>query len=260
MVSNSQIKGVVSYLTRLTHTVDAFRFKFINVEIGKRFKNQESYPEIQYDLEITPKQSDIPYLWDFLSCKSTRIVQDGCEMVGIDWSNMFTKLNDIYYNGEKIGRYSGHLPNSFIKKVSKDIEENTPKQISTHFFCGGEKKELKLNINVEVSDIYISDGIQTDVSVYCSQVLVDGEPLENIPQDLAETIVGYMSEDDNLRSPLDGIIWSEITQYMDLADCELWTHTYTYMRNIGDIKIEDFNYTNHSTFSSKLCDFISGDY
>ena len=36
--------------------------------------------------------------------------------------------------------------------------------------------------------------------------------------------------------------------------------TYTYIRNIGDIKVDDFNYTNQSTFSSKLCDFISGDY
>jgi hypothetical protein len=181
-------------------------------------------------------------------------------MVGIDWSNIFTKVNDIYYNGEKISRYGGDIPQSFIKKVSKDIEENTPKQISTHFFCEGKRKELKLNINVEVSDMYIDDGITTNVSVYCNQVLVDNKPLENIPKDLAETIVGYISEDDNLRSPLDGIVWDEITQYMDLADCEIWTHTYANIRNIGDTEIEDFNYTNHSTFSSKLCDFISGDY
>jgi hypothetical protein len=91
-------------------------------------------------------------------------------------------------------------------------------------------------------------------------VLVDNEPLENITQDLAETIVGYMSEDDNLRVPLDGIVWDEITKYMSLEDCEIWTHTYTYLRNIDDIEVDDFNYVNHSTFSSKMCDFISGDY
>jgi hypothetical protein len=260
MVSNAQISGVVSYLTRLTHTAGAFRFKFVNVDIFKKIKNQQSYPEIHYDLEVTPKQSEIPYLWDFFNCKSNHIVQDGCEMVGIDWSNIFTKVNDIYYNGEKISRYGGDIPQSFIKKVSKDIEENTPKQISTHFFCGGKRKELKLNINVEVSDMYIDDGITTNVSVYCNEVLVDNKPLENIPKDLAETIVGYISEDDNLRSPLDGIVWDEITQYMDLADCEIWTHTYSNIRNIGDIEIEDYNYTNHSTFSSKMCDFITGDY
>jgi hypothetical protein len=59
-----------------------------------------------------------------------------------------------------------------------------------------------------VSDIYIDDGIQTDVSVYCSQALVDGEPLENIPQNLAETIVGYIQEDDNIKYPLEDIVWS----------------------------------------------------
>jgi hypothetical protein len=144
--------------------------------------------------------------------------------------------------------------------VTNDITQISPKQITTHFFCGGERKNLVLNVTYDVSNIYIDDGIQTDVSVYCSEVLVDGEPLENITQDLAETIVGYVSEDDNLRFPLDSSIWDEITKYMDLGSCEIWTHTYTFIRNIGDIQIDDFNFTNHSTFSSKLCDFISGDY
>ena len=260
MVNNTQIRGVISYLIRLTHTSGAFRFKFVNVDVFKKIKNQQPYPEIHYDLEVTSKQSDIPYLWDFFNCKSNHIVQDGCEMVDIDWSDFFSKVKDIYYNGEKISRYSGYIPNSYIEKVSKEIEENSPKQITTHFFCGGERKNLVLNIKCEVSDIYIDDGITTNISVYCDEVLVDNKPLENIPQDLAETIVGYVSEDDNLGSPFDEIVWDEITQYMNLADCEIWTHTYTHMRNIGDIEVEAFNYTNHSTFSSKLCDFISGDY
>ena len=125
---------------------------------------------------------------------------------------------------------------------------------------GGDKKRLTLKVNYEVSDIYIDDGITTDVSVYCDQVLVDGEPLENMSKDIVETIVGYVSEDDNLRTPSDNIVWDEITKYMNLGDCELWTHTYTFIRSIGDIEVTDFNYTNHSTFSSKMCDFISGDY
>jgi hypothetical protein len=69
-----------------------------------------------------------------------------------------------------------------------------------------------------------------------------------------------MSEVDDLRSPLDDIVWTEITKYMDLGDCELWTHTYTYLRNIGDVEVYDFNYINQSTFSSKMCDFMTGDY
>jgi hypothetical protein len=260
MVSNTQIKGVISYLTRLTHTVGAFRFKFVNVDVFKKIKNQQSYPEIHYDLEVTSKQSDIPYLWDFFNCKSNHIVQDGCEMVDIDSFDFFSKAKNIYYNGEEIRRYGGYIPNSFIEKVSKDIEQLSPKQISTHFFCGGNRKTLTLNVNYDFSDMYIDDGITTDISVYCSQVLVDNEPLENITQDLAETIVGYISEDDNIRYPLDGIVWDNITRYMDLESCELWTHTYTYFMNIGDIEVENFDYVSHSTFSSKLCDFITGDY
>jgi len=260
MVSNAQISGVVSYLTRLTHTAGAFRFKFVNVDIFKKIKNQQSYPEIHYDLEVTPKQSEIPYLWDFFNCKSNHIVQDGCEMVGIDWSNIFTKVNDIYYNGEKISRYGGDIPQSFINEISNKIQELGPKEVSAYFNCGGTKRKLTLKITYELADVYIDDGITTDVSVYSYQVLVEGEPVENIPQDLVETIVGYMSEVDDLRSPLDDIVWTEITKYMDLGDCELWTHTYTYLRNIGDVEVYDFNYINQSTFSSKMCDFMTGDY
>ena len=69
-----------------------------------------------------------------------------------------------------------------------------------------------------------------------------------------------MTENDNLRMPLDDIVWSEVTKYMDLGDCEIWTHTYTYIRTLGDIEVDDYNYVNQSTFSSKLCSFLSGDY
>jgi hypothetical protein len=260
MDNSSQIKGLVSYLTRLSHIVDSFKFKFVNVEYNYVTRGMKSQPEIQYDLEITPKQSDIPYLWDFFSCKSKHIIEDGCEMVGLSWKNVFTNVNNIYYNGKKINRYGGDIPNSFIEKISKQIQQIGPKEIKGSFFCESKLKNLTLKIAYELSDVYIDDGFTTDVSVYCNQVLVDGEPLENIPQDLAETIVGYMTESDDLRVPLDDIVWSEVTKYMDLGDCELWTHTYTYIRSIGDIEVTDFNYVNHSTFSSKMCDFISGDY
>ena len=260
MGTSGQIRGVISYISKLTHTVDAFRFKFINVVLDKVTRNGQSYPEIQYDLDITPKQSDIPYLWDFFSCKSKHIVEDGCDMVSLSFGEVFTKVNDIYYDGKRVSRYGGNIPAPFIQKISNEIQELDLKQINTNFFCGGERKTLTLKVNYEVSDIYIDDGITTDVSVYCHQALVDGEPLENIPQDLVETIVGYMSEDDNLRIPLDDIVWTEITKYMNLGDCEIWTHTYTYLRNIGGVEVSDFNYINQSTFSSKMCDFISGDY
>jgi hypothetical protein len=266
MISQGKIRVITHYLTRLTHTVDEFRFRFVNVEVGEENRhiigNVKSQPAfvIKYDLEITSKQPDTPYLWDFFSCKSNHIIEDGCGMVSINWSKIFPEIKDIYYNGKKINRYGGNIPQSFIKKILKDIKQLGPKQIKTHFFCGGERKILTLNVEYELSDVYVDDGITADVLVYCSQVLVDNEPLENITEDLAETIVGYMSETDGLRDNLDSIVWNNITQYMSLEDCEIWTHTYTYLRNIGDIDIDDFNYTNHSTFSSKLCDFISGDY
>ena len=260
MDSSSQIKGLVSYLTRLSHIVDSFKFKFVNVEVDKVVKNGDYYPEIRFDLYITPKQEDIPYLWDFFHCKSKHIIQDGCEMVGLDWSQVFTQVKDIYYNGRKSSKYGGDIPQSFINEISNKIQELGPKEVSTYFNCGGTKRKLTLKITYELADVYIDDGITTDVSVYSYQVLVEGEPVENIPQDLAETIVGYMSEVDDLRSPLDDIVWTEITKYMDLGDCEIWTHTYTYLRNIGDVEVYDFNYINQSTFSSKMCDFMTGDY
>jgi len=255
-----QIRGVVSYLTKLTHTVNEFRFRFVNVEVKKVTKNGLPSHEINYDLDIISKQSDIPYIWDFFSCKSKHIIEEGCDMVSLSFGNVYPIVNNIYYDGVKIRKYGGNIPVSFIQKISNKIQELGPKQISAYFNCGGEKKQLILNITYKLSDVFIDDGITTDVSVYCQQALVNGELLENIPQDLAETIVGYMTESDDLRIPLDGIFWDEVTKYMDLEDCELWTHTYTYIRNIGDVVVDDYNYVNQSTFSSKLCSFLSGDY
>lgn len=257
MITNSEAKGIKLYLERLIHPIKMFNFKFTDVEYEIDYKGKLV---IKYDLYIQSKQKDIPWLWDYFNCKSKHIVENACDIVGISYGNVFPSVKYIYVDDFESPRYGGYLSDSFIEKIFNDIKQNSPKQINTHFFCGGERKNLVLNVRYEVSEIYIDDGITTDVSVYCSQVLVDGEPLENIPQDLAETIVGYVSEDDNLRFPLDSIIWGEITKYMDLESCELWTHTYTFIRNLGGVEVEDFNFTNHSTFSSKLCDFISGDY
>jgi len=261
MLSNSQkLKGVITYLSKLTHTVDSFRFKFINIEVNYVTRGMISGAEIQYDLDITPKHPDTPYLWNFFNCKSKDIIKDGCRMTSINWNNLFTNVNNIYYNGEKLSRYGGDIPQSFIKKISNKIQQLGPKQVSASFNCGGKPRKLTLNITYELADVYIDDGMTTDVSVYCHQALVEGEPLENIPQDLAETIVGYMTEVDSLKEPLDSIVWNEVTKYMNLGDCELWTHTYPYIRTIGNIEVDDYNYINHSTFSSKLCSFLSGDY
>lgn len=257
MVTNSEAKGVKYYLERLIHPVKGFNIKFTDVEYEI---NKYGDLVIEYDLRIQSKQKDILWLWDYFSCKSKHIVEDACDIVGMSYGDIKPIVKLIYVDDFESQRYGGYVPELFVEKVSNDIKQSTPKNITTHFFCGGERKNLVLNVTYEVSDIYIDDGVTTDISVYCNQLLVDGEPLENIPQSLAEIIVGYFQEDDNLRYPLDTIIWSEITKYMDLESCEIWTHTYTYIRNIGDIEVEDYDYVTHSTFSSHLCDFISGDY
>ena len=47
MDSSPQIKGLVSYLTRLSHIVDSFKFKFVNVESNYVTRGVKSQPEIQ---------------------------------------------------------------------------------------------------------------------------------------------------------------------------------------------------------------------
>lgn len=257
MITNAEAKGIKLYLERLTHPVRMFNFKFSNIEYEIEYNGKLV---IEYDLYIQSKQKDIPWLWDYFSCKSKHIVDDACNIVGISYGDVRPIVKLIYVDDFESQRFGGYLPDSFTDKITEDIKQNSPKQITTHFFCGGERKSLTLIISSEVSDVYIDDGIITNVSSYCSQILVDGEPLENIPQNLAETIVGYLQDDDNIRYPLDNIVWSEITKYMALEDCEIWIHTYTYIINIGDIEIDSFDYIGHSTFSSKMCDFISGDY
>jgi hypothetical protein len=257
VITKAEAKGIKLYLERLIHPIKLFNFKFINIEYEIQYNGKLV---IEYDLYIQSKQKDIPWLWDYFSCKSKHIVEDACNIVGVSYGDVRPIVKLIYVDDFESQRYGGYIPESFVEKVSNEIKQPTPKNITTHFFCGGERKNLVLNVTYEVSDIYIDDGITTNVSVYCNQVLVDGEPLENIPQNLAETIVGYLQEDDNIRMPLDDKVWGEITKYMDLQSCEIWTHTYTYIRNIGDIQVEDYDYVTHSTFSSKMCDFISGDY
>lgn len=264
MEINAQLKGLLSYLTKLTHTVDQYRVKFINVGINKVTKNGESVDQIVYDLDITPKDNDIPWLWDFFNCKSKHIVQEGCEMVSIDWSVINMKVNDIYYNGEKIKKYGGYIPSWFKTEMVKKIKQSVPNQIKTNFFCvelsKSVTKSLTLNVVYEVVDIYPDDGFVMDVHIYANQVLVDNELIENITPDIAEIISGHVQELGGPTGNLDDIFWTEITNYMDLSDCELWSHTYTYIVSVGGIETDGSDYLAYSTFSSKMCDFMNGDY
>lgn len=257
MISSGQIKGAISYLTKLTHTVDEFRISFINIEYDV---DENEIIIFECDLNVQSKKKDIPWLWDFFHCKSKHIIEESFEIVGINFNSVKIRINEIYVDGFEVEPHSGYIPDSFINKVSEEIQNNVSKQIKSQFYCGGKRKEIVLIVNYEVSDIYIDDGLTTNISVYCSEVLIDGEPLKNITKDLAETIVGYFTESESIRMRLDAVVWDEITQYMNLAGCEIWTYTYAYIKNIGEVEVEDFNIINHSLFSSNLCDFITGDY
>ena len=43
MVNSGQIKGVVSYISKLTHPVDEFNITFSNIELDETIKNLEDY-------------------------------------------------------------------------------------------------------------------------------------------------------------------------------------------------------------------------
>lgn len=255
MITKFEVTGIRTYLLKLTHNILTYDFKFENLEFDVDYRNRV---EISYDLNITSRGDDTPWLWDYFDCKSKHILQDACEIVDLPFSIVYPKLRNLTVNGVSAIRYSGLIPISFEDKINKLIKENTNKEISVHFFCGNEKKFLRLTIEPEVSEIFIDDGITSDISVYVEQATIDGKPLENLTEDIVETIVGYVQEYDDLRLQYDNIVWDEVSKYMDLESCELWGHTYTYIRNIGGIEPESYDYVAHSTFSSKLCDFISG--
>jgi hypothetical protein len=254
-MNNAQLKGIVSYLTKLTHTVDMFRFKFVNVTVEDSEKLK-----IQYDLDITSKKDDIPWLWDFFHCKSKHIIQDGCEMVSVDWSDISSNLNNVYYNGTIIQRYGGYIPKWFEDKAHELFKANTVKSVETYFYCGNQKRILKLYLRYYGSDMYIDDGITSNITIDCIGIALDGELINITNEEILEMITGYIIEMDYIKQGLDDVIWNEINEYMKLMDCEIWTHTYVNMGTINDIPIDSYDYVNQSTFSNKMCDYINGEF
>ena len=172
MISDGQVKGIISYLTKLTHTVDMFRFKFNNVEY--KINSSTGKVTIEYDVYIESKEKDIIWLWDFFNCKSKHILEEACDVVSTNFGDILPIVKYIYLNGFETERYGGYVPESFITKVDKFIQQRGKKQILTHFFCEEKRIDLRLNVTYGVSDIYVDDGLITNISVYCNQVLVDG--------------------------------------------------------------------------------------
>jgi hypothetical protein len=260
MIGQGRIRAITHYLTKLTHTVDSYRFKFVNVVVNKLTNNMKVVPEFRYDLEITTKGDDVPYLWDFFNCKSKHILQDASEMLGVEWNDIYGRLNKTSVNGQEIPIYQDYLPEKFGEELNNRIKNVNKEFIQVSFWCNSEVKTLKLYITYELSDVYTSEGIDVDISVYCDRITIDDVPVENLTKDIVETIVGYVNDSDLLTDIFSNVVWDFVTQYMSLEDCEIWTHVHAYVRNIGNIQADSWNYTSHPILSSKLCDFMNGEY
>lgn len=257
MITIPEIKGVTRYLEKLTHPVKMFNFNYKNVQYEF---NYDGKVNLSYDLYITSKQPNSPWMWDYFHCKSKHIVEDACDMVGASFGDVLTHVNVIYVDGIESPRFGGIIPDRFSNDIISKIEKNSPKVFERFFFCNGERKIIKFYVEYDVTDIYIEDGIILDISVECNKMTIDNEEVLNLNEDIVNVIAGYMNDsNDDFKIPADDIIWIETNKYMELDNCDLYGHTYASMRIIGDIWADYWDYTGHSLFSSKMCDFFNGE-
>lgn len=257
MITIPEIKGITRYLEKLTHPVRLFNFNFKNIIYEFAYVGKVI---LSYDLYITSKKPNSPWMWDYFHCKSKHIVEDACDMVGANFGDILINVKVIYVDGIESPRFGGEITDSFSNYVTSEVIKNSPKVLERFFFCNNERKIVKFYVEYDVSDIYIEDGVVLDISVDCYQMTIDGEEVLNLTEDIVNVITGYMNDSsDDFRIPGDNIIWEEITKYMELENCDLYGHTYANMRNIGDIWADYWDYTGHLIFSSKMCDFYNGD-
>jgi len=129
VITNSEAKGIKLYLERLLHPVKMFNFKFTNIE----YELSGGKLVIEYDLYIQSKQKDITWLWDYFSCKSKHIIEDACNIVGVSYGDVRPIVKLIYVDDFESQRYGGYLSDSFIKKITNDITQISPKQITMEY-------------------------------------------------------------------------------------------------------------------------------
>jgi hypothetical protein len=255
-MTQSDANALKIYLTRSTNKVDNFKFNF---DIKESRINGDRLI-FDYDLYINYEQKDIPWLWDYFHCKSNHIIESACEFIGIDFGKVKGALNDTYLGVKKIERYGGYIPKWFEDKAHELFKANTVKSIETYFYCGNQKRILKLYLRYYGSDTYIDDGIVSNITIDCIGIALDGVLINITNEEILELITGYIIEMDYIKQGLDGAIWDEINEYMKLGDCDIWTHTYVNMGTINDIPIDSYDYVGQSTFSNKMCDFINGEF
>ena len=255
-MTQSDANALKIYLTRSTNKVDNFKFNF---DIKESRINDDRLI-FDYDLYINYEQKDIPWLWDYFHCKSNHIIESACEFIGIDYGKVKGNHNDTYLGVKKIERYGGYIPKWFEDKAHELFKANTVKSVETYFYCGNQKRILKLYLRYYDSDMYIDDGIVSNITIDCIGIALDGVLINITNEEILELITGYIIEMDYIKQGLDGAIWDEINEYMKLGDCDIWTHTYVNMGTINDIPIDSYDYVGQSTFSNKMCDFINGEF
>lgn len=258
-MTNSDFKGIKLYLERLTHNIGNYNIRFDDVEFEIR---KDGKINIYYDLHVKTKQKDIPWLSSYFDCKSSLILEQACDIVGFDFKNLYKVVKDIYINNFIVPNYEGYIPDSFQEKIKNEVIKKSPKILTRQFFCGNEKKIMKLYVNYDISDIYndSDSGFILDISAYCYKLTIDDKLVENLNQDIVDIIVGYMNEDnEDFKIPGDNVIWDEVSKYMDLSECDLYGHTYAYLRSIGDYWSDSWDYIGKSQFSNRMCDFLMGE-
>jgi len=161
---------------------------------------------------------------------------------------------------KKIERYGGYIPKWFEDKAHELFKSNTVKSVESYFYCGNQKRILKLYLRYYGSDMYTDDGIVSNITIDCIGIALDDVLINITNLEILELITGYIIDMDDIIQGLDEAIWEEINKYMKLMDCEIWTHTYVNMGTINDIPIDSYDYVGQSTFSSKMCDFINGEF
>ena len=100
------------------------------------------------------------------------------------------------------------------------------------------------------------DGMVSDITVICNEVLIDGKSVEIPSQQIADVISGYISEDDSIRAPFNDILYDMVNKYMDLSECELYTYTYVYIIKVGDFESDYSTYVSSIYFQTSISKLI----
>ena len=261
MVNSPKVKGILKYLTKLSHPIDSFIIKFKNIKHSDGGPGFTSVILLYYDLEIITKNDDVPYCWDYFVCASNKILNEVCDIMDFDINNLYGHITKITVNGIQLNEGGSNITKTFIENLNHTLHNSIEKDfIQCAFWCNSNSVTLKLYFKYEISDVYYSDGFNTKINIYCDKLTVEDIPLENLTEEIVYLIGSYVSELEDFDFIFEDAIWSEFDKYMSLDDCSIGGgYIFPYIDSIGGIPTKWYGTVNHSTFSSKLCDFLNGD-